>query len=621
MSLSDHVDERLPALLPLLRSTSDKERALGLSCLDAALATGGHGYRIVGPEFQGLKPRAKLWIPTTYGDWWDAQHLYLKTLINETVNWPDCSRARVCSALLSAVKQQIKIKPCTQLAFDVLSELVNDPQMDPSELNKFFADWSEDSQPPQVKDITTRIVAMGRAYARQSLITRFQRYVVDIDWLTWNEDIRERRGKRNNRTKPLVNALAKRLVTRIELFDSILPVLSPARETPALWHFGEQLARRDVNRKLQEKLVSQTLVSKDLRCLGGYLSFVQKSDALAFQTTVHTLLSSDETAWLGTALTMRSEYDHSLFVECIAAFDKGWIEPVQFSALRYGQMWQKVPVPTLKRLIQLLSAAQDSVSRGILLGLFHDIPFDDAAPFTSADVYATVCFAMPSESGWDSSLGHDWQNVCQKLIKWDATVVQSLLTELLSKMAHDYRWSYDHNIAFVSMELVMADPVGAWNVISHQFESKLPKWRSDLTNWLKGGIAGFDEKAVNAPINWLPIVAILEWIDVAPETRAGLIAHCVPGTLCSHEGGQLVSSLITKYHRIDGVKSGISAAFHSGGWTGPTSLHFKTKRSTLRDWLSGGFDFEVNQWIESELEHIDKRIEWEEISEERTRFD
>ena len=53
----------------------------------------------------------------------------------------------------------------------------------------------------------------------------------------------------------------------------------------------------------------------------------------------------------------------------------------------------------------------------------------------------------------------------------------------------------------------------------------------------------------------------------------------------------------------------------------PSSLHLKKKRGRLRDWLSGGFDFEVNQWIESELEYIDKNIEREEISEERTEFD
>lgn len=67
--------------------------------------------------------------------------------------------------------------------------------------------------------------------------------------------------------------------------------------------------------------------------------------------------------------------------------------------------------------------------------------------------------------------------------------------------------------------------------------------------------------------------------------------------------------------------SGISANFHSGGWTGPTNAHLKRKREKFRQWLAAGFDSEVTQWIESEIEYLDRNIEREEINEERSRFD
>lgn len=546
--------ERLPALLPLLRSSSDAERELGLSCIEAALDTHGRGYRMVGPENQGLKPRAKLWIPKTYGDWWDAQHLYFKTLIDETADWPDHLRPKVCSALLSAIQQKIKVKPCTQLAFDVLGTLVRDPNMESSELNKFFADWPEYHHQPEIKDITNRIVSMGRAYTKQSLTNRFQRYVVDVDWLTWDEDIREGRGKRNNRAKPLVNAFAKRVATSVELFELILPFVSPRKESPALWHFGEQLASNDPERSLQDKLVAKALASKHWGCLGGYFSYVQKHNVTAFQAAVTSLLSSADNAWLGAALTVRSEYDQVLFDECLVAFEKKWIESTQFSALRYGQMWKLVPLPTLGHLIQLLKDATDTAALGILIGLFHDIPFNDTSPFSRFTVYSALCRAIPNDNGWNDSRGYDWQNVCDKLIRWDSHFVQPLLDALLTEMARHYRLSYDHYVESVAMELVKADPVGAWQLIARHFEATLPKWRSDLLSWLKGGLSGFDERVVNAPVNFLPVDSILKWIDVDPETRAGLIAHCVPGTLDFEAGGQLTSVLIAKYSNVDGVK-------------------------------------------------------------------
>jgi hypothetical protein len=372
---------------------------------------------------------------------------------------------------------------------------------------------------------------------------------------------------------------------------------------------------------LQAKLIAQTLVAKHWGCLGGYLSFVQKHDVKSFRKTVTSLLSSAETAWLGAALTIRCEHDEMLFDGCLVAFGKKWIETHQFSALRYGRMWEKLPSPTLKRLIQLLNDEEDAASVGLSIGLFHDLPFTATSPFDSATVFSALRRAIPSKKGWNDSRGYDWQEVCIKLINFDNHSAMPLLDALLTGMGHHYRLSYDHYVEAVALELIKVNPIGAWQLIAQHFEATLPKWRSDLTNWLKGGFAKFDDKTNKSPINLLPIELIISWIDVDPLARAGLIGHCVPGTLDLEAGGKLSLALITKYPKIDGVKSGISSAFHSGGWTGPASLYLKSKREKLRDWLTRGFEFEVTQWIESELEYIDKSIEREEITEERTRFD
>src|SRR5690606_249579 len=56
-------EARLPAIRALLRSRREKERLLGLQAMEAALDSSAAGFRIVGPEYQGLKERATLWIP------------------------------------------------------------------------------------------------------------------------------------------------------------------------------------------------------------------------------------------------------------------------------------------------------------------------------------------------------------------------------------------------------------------------------------------------------------------------------------------------------------------------------------------------------------------------------
>jgi hypothetical protein len=152
-------------------------------------------------------------------------------------------------------------------------------------------------------------------------------------------------------------------------------------------------------------------------------------------------------------------------------------------------------------------------------------------------------------------------------------------------------------------------------------EKALPKWRVDILNWLKGGIGGFDDEQPRATIADIPVPEIISWVEQDPEARSSLIAHAAPRTLDNEDGGELTRLLLCLYGQVDGVKDGIGAVFHSGGWTGPTSMYLKRQRDKFRKWLAMGFEFEVLQWLEREIEYLDRQIEREEIDEERTRFE
>lgn len=614
-------EARLPAMLRLLRASGDEERRLGLKAMGAALDSRGMGFRIVGPEYQGLKERAKLWIPTTYGEWWQAKLTYFQALADETQNWPSSLRAEVCQALLEAVEQQIKIPPCTELAFQVLSVLVDDSAMAPSKLNGFFwhcQTYEDDGQHPE---ISKRLRSVEHRYTRRDLASRFQRYVIDVDWMEWDEDFRERHNKPKNRAKILVNALARRIGQHPEMLSQIQHLLSPAKNTPALWHFGEQVALNDGARALLNPLSDLTLESKHQVCLHGYLLAVRASDPEFYLSTVRGFLDMESSAWLGATVALRTDYDDELFVRCLDALDKKWIDPLLFTVLRFGKAIESVPPERTGRLLRQLSEdnAQDSLF--LLVELLDSIPFNDSSPFNSDFVFDMVCQSVPSEENGDAMHGYHWKNVCSKLIKWDANRTLPLLDALLAEMCKVYRLSYDSDVVPLANELVRADPTGAWNIVKAHFEESLPQWRGDLFQWLKGGLSGFDERAPRGAVADLPVPEILEWIEQDPKSRSVLMTHAVPATLDDEEGGRLTQELLYRYGQFNGVQNGISSTFHSGGWTGPTSAYLKRKRQQCRRWLAARFEIEITQWVEAEIEYLDQRIEREEIDEERSRFD
>ncbi|BCO11603.1 hypothetical protein GEOBRER4_n3726 [Citrifermentans bremense] len=614
-------EARLPAMLKLLHAPRDAERLLGLKAIRAALDSRGMGFRIVGPEYQGLRERAKLWTPTTYGEWWQAKFVYFQTLVDETRKWPPSLQTEVCETLLEAVEQQITTPPCTELAFQVLNLLVDDPAMSPEKLNAFFWHWREYQDDGKHPEITTRLSCLERRYTRRDLASRFQRYVIDVDWMEWDDDFRERHNKVRNRAKPLVNALARRIATHPEKLNQIQHLLSPAKNSPALWHFGAQLAQNDRSRELLLSLIKLALETKHQVCLHGYLSVVQLSDPDFYAATVACFFDTESTAWLGATIALHSAYDDGLFVKCQDALEKNWIDPYLFQVLRYGRAIESVPPERVMRLLCQLHdhGGQDSLS--LLIDLLESIPFNDSSQFNPDFVFGVVSRSIPDEESRNVMRGYHWKNVCLKLIKWDRSRALSMLDCLLAKMGTVYRLSYDHNVVPLANEIVKANPAGAWKIVKTHFEGALPKWRNDLFGWLKGGLSGFNEEGTKGAIADLPISEIIEWIEEDPSSRASLIAHAAPGTLDEDKGGRLTRELLYRYVECDGVQSGISASFHSGGWTGPTSDYLKRKRDKLRTWLAAGFEFEVTQWIENEVEYLDRRIEHEETNEERSRFD
>lgn len=611
---------RLSALLALLRASSDVDRRLGLKAASTALDSRGMGFRIVGPEYQGLKERAKLWIPVTYSDWWQAYLLYFQALIDETRHWPSSLRTEVCQALLNAVEWQIGIPPCTELAFQVLAILFDDPAMSPSQLNQFFWHWQE-YEKERDPAIAARLRDMARRYTRRDLASRVQRYVIDVDWMEWDEGFRERHGKSRNRAKILVDVLARRIARNPEKLCEIEHLLAPSKNALALWHFGEQMGLNDKTRALLPSLIRLAQESRHQVCLHGYLSSIRTLDPEFYHSWMKNTLEDAERAWLGGTIVLRSDYVDTLFVLCLEALKKRWIDPPQFALLKYGKAIEAVPAERVGYLFRLFDEINTAESLLLVIELLDSMEFDNSFPCDSDFVFRVVLRTMPGEDRHEQMRGYYWKNVCLKLIKWDSTRAMPLLDALLTAMERDYRLSYDSDAVLLANKLVRIDAGTAWGVVRGQFEKSLPQWRPDLFNWLKGGQTSFDEKEAKGAIADIQISEIIDWIEQDVESRAPLMAHAAPGTLADDHGGELTRELLTRYKSIDGVCSGISATFHSGAWTGLTSDYLKRKREKFRHWLSAGYQHEVVQWIESEIEYLDRSIEHEEIDEERSRFD
>jgi hypothetical protein len=359
----------------------------------------------------------------------------------------------------------------------------------------------------------------------------------------------------------------------------------------------------------------------NVTCLHGYLTGIKAQSFEQFELWLLEMLNSSDTAILGAEMTLRSAYNENAFNRCLDALEKKWIAPTPFGALQFGMALDSVPTEKAERLFRLIRQREMPEALQLLIGLMSSMSSERPMPCGPDFAFDAARHAIPLLRHSGQSFGFNWKRVCSRLVKSNAEFAAPLLDAILTTMEEVYQLSYDHDIEALSNELVSIDAKGAWQFTAKHFEAALPKWRSDVCDWLKGGIRSLGKGVHRGPIADLPESSILDWIESDPDGRAALIAHAALPTLDDEGGGSLTRQLLTRYGHIDGVCSRISASFHTGSWVGPMSQHLKHQRDILRRWLAAGFDFQVAQWIETEIERLDREIQREEIKEERDRYD
>ncbi len=314
--------ERLPALKEMLTSDGDEVKRIGLKVAESALQTSGMHFRRIGPEHQGIKERAVLWRPQTYGELWSEYLCYWDCLVNETRDWNDILRREANSVIIESGGEQLRILPHRETILSKLEQIAVDPATDIQRLNHFFIKrflWYRDEED---SSLHFRLRRLEGHLTRRNLISRFQRYVLDTTWDEWEDYRAEDEARKCTRAKKLVRTLAERVVRNDEAFEGLLPKLvSSSAETGALFAFGQALGNADKENKCLLPLLSTKSNSINSQCLGGYLAGLKERDPNKWSEVLLGLLVNEETANRGADLVRCSGFDDQVLGACIDAFE------------------------------------------------------------------------------------------------------------------------------------------------------------------------------------------------------------------------------------------------------------------------------------------------------------
>ena len=116
--------DRFPILKEAFESRSRDRRLLALEACKIGLQPMRMWRRIVGAEYQGLRPEPKQWEPKTYGELWDVYRQVWQLLFSQLERLPADEREKGVAILLEHAPELGQIPTLIDMIVDTVGTLV-----------------------------------------------------------------------------------------------------------------------------------------------------------------------------------------------------------------------------------------------------------------------------------------------------------------------------------------------------------------------------------------------------------------------------------------------------------------------------------------------------------------
>ncbi|MCY4131722.1 MAG: XRE family transcriptional regulator [Nitrospira sp.] len=605
--------KRFPILKDLVMSNDASRRALGLEMCQQWLKTEG-AFRIVGAEYQGLKPTIEFWRPETYGEVFDYWREVLSFLRVEMKGFNATDRNRVADVLVTGSEDLVRIEAMAGEVMDILFNLGGDEEINREPLVRFVIRTLHGNTDDLNKTILARVRQLDKVLTGTSLWDRTERYVLHS---TWEEDDVFRGGEYKKSTLPgkRVRDLAGEYMRDFTAFSKHLLKLVTASggRLPELGMECGKLAESKFDEELLKHIESGHADINGV-FVSGYFSGLRNQDEKYWETLLRRLLQNHMTRKIAIACIGHSDFTESLLHEMLILLKEGEIDSTAFAGLVFRQDRDRISDHLFQEIITTLLQHSDQTSVNISRRLVYDYYFAQGSSdnFPEELVFDVLALHPRTEDRHSITLG-DWNRIAKRFIKKYPTRSMDLLNDILRSMRQIS--VYDKRlIAEIADEIVIKHPPEAWKIISEFLISDADDRRT-VIHWLAD--TGFGDTTKPSAANYLPAEKVLRWLKKDPEKRQWLILEILPKTLDQETGGKLTCLFIEEFCDDDRMAGSLFVHFHMGGWTGPESNYLSRKRDAARQWLKEISSVKIRLWLGKYIDHLNGLIEDAQIREER----
>lgn len=608
-------DERFPLIEELLSNDLDSKE-LGLSLCKQWLSTHG-GIRIVGPEYQGLRPEIEFWRPKTWGEIFNAWKLVWRLLFSVSRAWEDKERCKANNTMIETGFPLLRHANIADEVMEILLELAEDSATDVKYLTHILIQTQRFRVDKLPKGILNKLRQLDKKLTGDSFWGRFSRYVLNT---TWDED-HVMRGEEMKPSKvPLqrVRTLVREMTADIELFYKHLPKLVSA-EGHRLYQFGAMMAEELESPKILEAVLAaqiQGLPQLKTQFIRGYFSGMRNRDRETWESAILDLFENETTTPLGIQAAIGSGITPAILRRLLSLYKAGKVESDVFGILRWQINHEDIPSDLVEEVLSTLVRSSDENALRVAIEIADSYFLDKEKPRACEE---TVLFSLLTADIFfcgrmETMVGYHWHSVAKGFIERFPERDLDLFSAILShvdELSSLRSMSYPSQIADI---ISKKHPDAAWAMISKMFEERENIYR--IVSWL-GDDFGFGEGSTPGAIRFFDPNAVIAWIALDSAQRARKLLPCLPKTLDERDGGGLTRLFIERFGNYEELSDDLISHFWTGGWSGPESAYLSRKRENARRWISETKSSKILSWLYRYVEYLSKRITSAEIHEER----
>ncbi len=606
---------RFPIIERLLKNTDEGKRRLGLELCKEWLSTRG-GSRVVGAEYQGMRPTLEFWRPAVWGEIFDAWKTVWRFLRTESRQWSNPDRRAAASVLIDAGLLLVDYRVMAQEVMETHFELADDLAVDKAEFVAAVVRHLRHPLSRYPRGMRKKMQELDKKLTGTSFWDRFSRFVL---FTTFDEDhiVKGDTVSDDPVTSKRVEALATEASASEELLLGLLPrfVSSEGHRLP---QFGYALAKQLEDDRLDSDLFATLKADpKNVTSefIGGYLAAVREMNFPRWEKMALGLLDEPDLQVVAVNATFRSGISPKVVEKLLALYRSQRIKARAFGRIGLLATQSGIPQSLMDETIRALIDRDEDEDIDVGIELTDQYYCREERPLPNPQTRELIATAVDLEPSRNTMRDYYLHRIVKRYRAQYPADDLELLASLLSNFDSLSQLRGPYDLSLIADDIVRSHSSEAWPIIQAAIESQ-PDRAYGIVMWL--GDSSLAHRGAPGAMRLLNAEDIIQWTREKPEDRVRLIYNGLPKTLDEKVGGRVTQLFIETFGSMDRVTGALMAHFaYSGSWWGPRSLYLRGKRDEARGWLGGIRSPAVEEWVTRYIAMLSQDIERAEIEEER----